>query len=220
MYDPATVESGDQFPMAWRGCGGAASSRMQEMLEKTNGLGVAMPCFPEWQPQIAAVGASEAAAPRDEGAGESPDEVAATAARTVHEDEVPTMPPFALANHRAVYATSANRMVEDCRRSNCYFRAPHDGSLASWEALGRFEIHQGDGPHTSSADLKDSFYHLGLPKMLHRNPMDRKQVEREATMNDNMREEREETAALCRAMARRKDLGKMAGGGGGGPESP
>ena len=59
-------------------------------------------------------------------------------------------------------------MVVDCRRSTCYFRDPHDVSLASGDALGRIEIHQGEELHILSADLKDAFYHLGLPMMLRR----------------------------------------------------
>ena len=58
------------------------------------------------------------------------------------------------------------RMVVDCRRSNCYFRDPHDVSLASGDALGRIEIHQGEELHIFSVDLKDAFYHIGLPMML------------------------------------------------------
>ena len=48
----------------------------------------------------------------------------------------------------------------------------------------------------------------------------RKQVEQEANMNNNLRKNREETAALRKAMAKFKGRGKKAGGGGAEHESP
>ena len=47
----------------------------------------------------------------------------------------------------------------------------------------------------------------------------RKQVEQEATMNKNLRKNREETAALRKAMAKSKGRGKKTGGGGAEHES-
>ena len=59
-------------------------------------------------------------------------------------------------------------MVIDCRRSNCYFDQPADVSLCSGDALGRIELEADEELFITSADLKDTFYHLLLPEKLRR----------------------------------------------------
>ena len=56
------------------------------------------------------------------------------------------------------------RMIVDARRSNCHFTEPDPVKLCTGESLARIET---DGPLTiAMADLKDAFYHLGLPLCL------------------------------------------------------
>ena len=53
------------------------------------------------------------------------------------------------------------RMIIDARRSNCHFTDPEYVHLCTGEALSRLEA---DAPLTvATADLKDAFYHIGLP---------------------------------------------------------
>lgn len=58
------------------------------------------------------------------------------------------------------------RMVVDCRHSNQWFREPIGVSLATGDALSRIEVQPHERLHFASADLKDAFYHLGLPEPL------------------------------------------------------
>eukprot|EP00438_Fugacium_kawagutii_P032643 Skav206865 [mRNA] locus=scaffold898:55024:69937:- [translate_table: standard] len=58
------------------------------------------------------------------------------------------------------------RMVVDCRHSNCFFKDPLGVSLATGDALSRIEIEGDEILNFASADLKDAFYHLGLPTQL------------------------------------------------------
>eukprot|EP00438_Fugacium_kawagutii_P018254 Skav220446 [mRNA] locus=scaffold254:128743:132882:- [translate_table: standard] len=55
------------------------------------------------------------------------------------------------------------RMVVDCRHSNEWFVPPIGVALATGDALSRIEINPHEQLHFASADLKDAFYHLGLP---------------------------------------------------------
>lgn len=57
-------------------------------------------------------------------------------------------------------------MVVDCRHSNQWFREPIGVSLATGDALSRIEVQPHERLHFASADLKDAFYHLGLPEPL------------------------------------------------------
>lgn len=57
------------------------------------------------------------------------------------------------------------RMVVDCRHSNQWFREPI-GVSAAGDALSRIEVQPHERLHFASADLKDAFYHLGLPEPL------------------------------------------------------
>ena len=58
------------------------------------------------------------------------------------------------------------RMVIDCRRSNCWFAEPDKVALATAECLSRIELEPGSELHVATADLKDAFYHFGLPAEL------------------------------------------------------
>ena len=55
------------------------------------------------------------------------------------------------------------RLVVDCRRSNCWFSLPGKVRLATAECLSRIQL-TGESPlYISTADLKDAFYHFELP---------------------------------------------------------
>ena len=58
------------------------------------------------------------------------------------------------------------RMILDCRRSNCHFCDPAHVNLCTGDALSRIEIEKGELLTVGMADLKDAFYHLELPLQL------------------------------------------------------
>ena len=43
------------------------------------------------------------------------------------------------------------------------FKEPSHVALATGDSLGRLELEEGETLHISLADLKDAFYHLGMP---------------------------------------------------------
>lgn len=58
------------------------------------------------------------------------------------------------------------RMVVDCRHSNCFFKDPSGVALTTGDSLSRIEVGEDETLNFASADLKDAFYHLALPKEL------------------------------------------------------
>ena len=60
------------------------------------------------------------------------------------------------------------RMVVDCRLPNLHFEAPEKVHLCAAESLTRVELPPESELVISTADLKDAFYHFGLPTQLRR----------------------------------------------------
>ena len=56
------------------------------------------------------------------------------------------------------------RLVIDARRANCHFQEPSHTALPTGDSLGRIEVEEGETLHVGLADLKDAFYHLGMPE--------------------------------------------------------
>ena len=55
------------------------------------------------------------------------------------------------------------RLVVDCRLSNCWFADAEHTPLCSGDTLASVELSQGEDLFLGQADLSDAFYHIGLP---------------------------------------------------------
>ena len=60
------------------------------------------------------------------------------------------------------------RLVLDCRASNCLFHAPPDVALAAGYSFSQLELESGAELFVAQSDVKDYFYSIGLPEGLRR----------------------------------------------------
>ncbi|CAK0890061.1 unnamed protein product, partial [Prorocentrum cordatum] len=58
----------------------------------------------------------------------------------------------------------SQRLVVDCRRSNCWFSAADPVELSTGAGLGNLEVPDGARLYVGHVDIKDAFYHFELPE--------------------------------------------------------
>ena len=58
------------------------------------------------------------------------------------------------------------RLVIDARRSNCWLKESNSVTLATGAALGEIQLEPGETLYVGHVDIKDAFYHFGLPQEL------------------------------------------------------
>ncbi|CAK0894817.1 unnamed protein product, partial [Prorocentrum cordatum] len=58
----------------------------------------------------------------------------------------------------------SQRLVVDCRRSNCWFSAADPVQLSTGAGLGNLEVPDGARLYVGHVDIKDAFYHFELPE--------------------------------------------------------
>eukprot|EP00959_Pyramimonas_sp_CCMP1952_P372545 7801629-Pyramimonas_sp.AAC.1 len=64
--------------------------------------------------------------------------------------------------------SGAQRLIADCRQSNCFFTSSDHVELPTSGALSRLRLEAGEQLYVGLYDLKDAFFQFGTPPELRR----------------------------------------------------